>query len=101
MARIVIEHGLPKEPRDVRENVGVIGEEVTSLHGATLKHFSVSPNGSGFDVHFLVPLTEVENLVPLTAMLMKLCEIKVTRYSRGLRDIPEEDNEVNWRGIDG
>lgn len=74
--------------------------ETITVHGATLKTWNVMANGTGFDLHFTVPLTEVENLVDLTPFLQRLCEIQVTRFSRGLRrDVVEED-DVNWLGVD-
>lgn len=70
------------------------------LHGATLKEWKVLPNGMGFDLHFTVPLEEVPNLVELTPFLQRICELEVTRYSRGLRAVEEEDDGVNWKGVD-
>lgn len=80
--------------------IAIANIEEVSLHGATLKEWKVLSNGMGFDLHFTVPLSEVPNLVGLTPFLQKLVEIKVTRYSRGLRQVEEENDGVNWKGVD-
>lgn len=76
-------------------------EGVVALHGATLKTWNVMANGMGFDLHFTVPLGEVAKLTEMTPFLQRLVEVKVTRYSRGLRAaVPEADDGVNWLGVD-
>jgi hypothetical protein len=70
------------------------------LHGATLKTWNVLANGQGFDLHFTVPLTEVPNLVAMTPFIQRLVEVKVTRYSRGLRRDEPSDDGVDWLGVD-
>lgn len=100
MARIAAETTSEALADGIVEVYSAPSEDVVSLHGATLKEWKVLPNGMGFDLHFTVPLSEVPQLVGLTPFLQRICEVQVTRYRRGLRAEEEEDDGVNWKGID-
>lgn len=75
---------------------------VVVLHGATLKSYAAMANGGGFDVHFIVPLTEKDNLPALTDYLQRLCEIRVSKYSRRRGSVsphPDDDAQTDvWSG---
>lgn len=68
-----------------------------SLRGCTLKTYAAMANGGGFDVHFIVPLSEKDNLPALTDYLQRLCEIRVTKYSRRRGTTRDEVADV-WGG---
>jgi len=44
-------------------------------------------NGMGFDVHFTVPLNEMDKLPALTTALQRMVDIDVTRYNK--KDDPQ------------
>lgn len=82
-------------PFDAVVRANIPGEEIVTLSGATLASFKVMGNGMGFDVHFTVPLQEAEKLPSLTLVLQRLCDIRVTRFSRSQRARADV-----WEGTD-
>lgn len=55
---------------------------LVTLHRATLRSFNLMANGTGFDVHFIIPLSEAKELEALTGALQKLVTVDVRRFSR-------------------
>lgn len=99
-AALPVKNTLGSEHGEYVQSLIDAGEEVVTLHGATLKTWNVMANGMGFDLHFTVPLGEVAKLTDMTAFLQRLVEVQVTRYSRGLRVDQNADDGVNWAGIE-
>ncbi len=89
----------PNIDEGLNEELFDLPGEIT-MHGVTLSSFKVMANGLGFDVHFTVPLAEAGHLPALSLYIQRLCELKVTKFSRrAVRAVSDDDDDV-WSGSD-